>query len=501
MPSDGSYKTFCDLVTGYRLASVVTQAVTSGIIDIVGADGCTEAEIMAASGMKAEEGHRFLALLVNVGVLEKYDDGVYLSQFSRRYLHSGSETHQVHVLEFEQTLIDRWGTLDTVLHTGQGTQVSDQSDAACQRRLNLFHKAMHEAASVRSRELWDALPSPPETGVIIDIGAGDGTYLTEFLKRFPRWQAIACDLADVVAQIEDCTITPHACNLIDPQELEEFVALYRNRASIVVLSNVIHCYSHRENAAILGRIKEIVHEDGMLVVHDFFTDGNSFGALYDAHMMLNTYNGRTYSFDDTLRMLSDAGFTHTDCIELQSYSHAIMATRQSRITPDTDPLFLLRRTAISLGFFEAVAIDTRSISIEAWVTAKCQYGCMFYGRKWSCPPHSMGADGFKELLGCYSKAIVVAGQPPLRAFQQNLLELETAAFLNGCKKALVFTGGPCTWCENCDDSQCRFPEKRRPSLESCGCDVFALAEACHISVRPIKNSDDFVQYIGLLLVE
>ena len=126
---------------------------------------------------------------------------------------------------------------------------------------------------------------------------------------------------------------------------------------------------------------------------------------------------------------------------------------------------------------------------------------MFYGRKWSCPPNSMDADEFRELLSCYSKAIVVAGQPPLQTFQRNLLELEKVAFLNGSKKALVFTGGPCTWCESCDDSQCRFPEKRRPSLESCGCDVFALAKQCNISISPIKGNEDFVQYIGLLLVE
>jgi predicted metal-binding protein len=79
--------------------------------------------------------------------------------------------------------------------------------------------------------------------------------------------------------------------------------------------------------------------------------------------------------------------------------------------------------------------------------------------------------------------------------------LEKEAFLGGFKKALVFSGGPCCWCEECPPERCAFPEKRRPSLESCGCDVFALAERCGIPIAPLRDSDDFVQYIGLLLVD
>jgi predicted metal-binding protein len=113
----------------------------------------------------------------------------------------------------------------------------------------------------------------------------------------------------------------------------------------------------------------------------------------------------------------------------------------------------------------------------------------------------MDQAGFEELLGGYSQALLVAGQPPLRDFQEKLLGLEKEAFLGGFKKALVFSGGPCCWCESCPTERCSHPEKRRPSLESCGCDVFALAKHCGIPVAPLRNSDDFVQFIGLLLVD
>ncbi|MSN26720.1 MAG: methyltransferase domain-containing protein [Geobacter sp.] len=500
-PSDGSYKTFCDIITAYRLASVMMQAVRLKIIDIAGKNGCSEAVLIQQSGMQTAEGSRFLALLLKLGILEKYADLFYPSHFSRKFLSEYSETGQRHVLDFEQVLIDKWNTLGDVLRQGQGIPAVDQPDEGYKQRLGLFQSAMHEAAEIRSKELWTALPAIPETGLIIDMGAGDGTYLLEFLKRFPRWQALACDLEEVVSEIKDNSINTHSCNLIDPQDADTFASSHRDKASIVLLSNVIHCYSPQENQRLFSIASEVMRNDGLLIVHDFFSDGNSFGAMYDLHMMINTYNGRCYSFDETTEMLKDSGFPHTSMIELQSYSHALLATRQPQTELEKNPVFLLRQKALSLGFFEAREIAPSIIRVEPWVKAKCQYGCMFYGKKWSCPPHSMGADDFEKLLGCYSKAFVVAGQPPLREFQQKLLELEKQTFLGGYKKALVFTGGPCSWCENCPEDRCSFPDKRRPSLESCGCDVFALAESCGISMKPIKNSDDFVQYIGLLLVE
>ena len=505
LPSDDSYATFCDMVTGYRMLSVIMQAVNSGIIDTVGEHHCTVDQLIEATGLKEGEGRRFAALLVNIGILELFDGQLYLSRFAHRYLHGSSGLSQRHVLEFENVLMDKWHGLGTVLSEGQGSQVADQPPEEYRIRLSLFQKAMGEAALVRSKELWDAFPSLPETGTIIDAGAGDGAYLREFSGRHPGWRAIACDLPDVcaltVAGADGTSMTRHPCNLADPEECDDFVARHRNTASVLLLSNFIHCYSEVENTSMIRRLKDLLREDGILVIHDFFRDGNSFGALYDLHMMVNTYNGRTYSFEETARMLRGAGFADSRIIELPSRSHAIIAGRQLPVAMKSDSLVLVRRKALELGFFAAAPVDPAAIPTEPWVKAKCQYGCACYGKKWSCPPHSMAAGEFRELLGSYSKAMIVAGQPPLRTFQGQLLELEKAAFLSGYKKALVFTGGPCTWCDSCDDIRCRFPEKRRPSLESCGCDVFALAEASGIPIAPVRNEHDFVQYIGLILVE
>ncbi len=316
LPSDNSYSTFCDLTSGYRMFCVMAEALRSGIIDLLEEGERTLEELLAATGLKPEEGRRFIELLVNVGLLEQYDGQLFLSRFSRSYLSRSSATSQRHVLEFEPTLMENWRKLGTVLHEGQGALISEQSPDEYRERLQLFQQAMTEAAQVRSRELWDAVTLLPERGTIIDIGAGDGTYLREFLARHPLWQGIACDLPDVCAQAATDAIPEnlsfHPCNILDRQELAELVAGHRAQADLLLFSNICHCYGPAENEALLLQAGELLAEDGLLIVHDFYRDANSFGALYDLHMLVNTYNGRSYTTAETAAMLQSAGFGHHD---------------------------------------------------------------------------------------------------------------------------------------------------------------------------------------------
>lgn len=504
LPSDNSYNTFCDLTSGYRLFSVLREAHRFGIIDRVAEGDCRLEGLAERCGMRTEEGKRFIDLLLGIGLLEQYDGQLSVSRFAATYLGSASPLNQRHVLEFEVLLTANWDRLGTILSEGQGTLIVEQSQDEYRRRLALFQQAMGEAAAVRSQELWEALSGLPERGLIIDIGAGDGSYLTTFLKGHPGWQALACDLPDVCAAAQGMSSNEnlqwHPLNILEPEALKQLVNEWREKADVLLLSNLIHCYPLPQIRFMLQQLHELPAGDGLLVIHDFFRDANEFGAFYDLHMLVNTWNGSCHTLAETIELLKENGFQHHYVLELPSRSHAVVACRIP-VKQDLSSLYPVRKKAGELGFYAAVDLDPAQIKSEPWVRAKCSYGCSRYGRRWSCPPNTMGSEEFREFLGCYSRALLVAGQPPLRAFQEQLLELEKTSFLSGFPKALAFTGGPCCWCESCPDDRCAFPEKRRPSLEACGCDVFALAETAGIKLKPLRNSDEFVQYIGLLLVD
>src|SRR6185369_9362867 len=148
LPSDNSYRTFCELTGGYRMFCVMTEAVRSGIIDRLEGGAATNDELLATTSMQREEGRRFIALLVSAGLLEQYDGQFLLSRFSRTYLAKSSPASQRHVLEFEPLLMDNWRRLGTVLQEGQGALIREQSPEEYRERLQLYQQAMSEAAQI-----------------------------------------------------------------------------------------------------------------------------------------------------------------------------------------------------------------------------------------------------------------------------------------------------------------------------------------------------------------
>mgnify|MGYP001104890110 CR=1 FL=1 len=326
--SDLNYGDFCEMVTAYRRMAVIKAAVDCGIIDGVAGGACTLERLLLITGMKAAEGERFVRLLVSSGILHEHEGLLHLSPFSAAYLQRESEQSQRGVLEFERLLQSRWERLGDQLLEGQGSVVENQHPREYQRRLGLFHQAMHEAAVVRSGELWDAVGPLAAEGFIIDAGAGDGTYLRNFLKCYPGWRTLACDLDDVLARaVADDQVSMHPCNLLDQGERLALVDKHRGTADLLLLSNFIHCYSREEVAVMLADLGALLAPEGMLLIHDFFTDGNGFGALYDLHMLANTYNGRTYTFAETGELLAGAGFAVRRTLALPSMSHVVVAFR------------------------------------------------------------------------------------------------------------------------------------------------------------------------------
>jgi len=329
---DTSYSTFCDLLTGYRMFSVINQAVQTGIIDLL--DGCAipADQIVMSVGIRPEEGERFISLLLDCGILRQCDEGkVSLSSFAQSWLAASSPTCQRGVLAFEPILMENWNKLGVVLKDGQQKLVTEKTPEECSRRLNLFQLAMGEAAVVRSGELWNAVTGLPEEGRIIDIGAGDALYLKQFMKHYPRWKALASDLPDVCRRQNKQTLPPgvefYPCNLLDQHDMSLLTDQHGKTADVVLLSNICHCYSEEENSSLLNYASKLLKQDGILIVHDFFRDISGFSAMYDLHLMVNTYNGRCFSTSEMGSLLTQGGFMENSTITLPSGSVALIYSR------------------------------------------------------------------------------------------------------------------------------------------------------------------------------
>jgi len=506
-PNDTSYKTFTELLTAYRISDIIILIGDTGLMDVVGDEGNSVDTVVEKLGWHIKSGRRFIECLCGLGLLGRYEETVYRTPFSNKFLASDSDNFQGATLEFEKMLIEKWSHLGDCLKTGKGAPFQDKAPEEYKKTLEIFIAAMDDAALIRSKELWNSFNPRSESGTILELGSGSGAYITTFLEINPKWNAIFCDLHDVVELAKKSDeLKPYIdriqfieCNLLDsdPALPKEF----HGKADIILASNFLHCQGFDETAGIMKKVIPILSEKGMFIDHDFFTGQNWQGALYDMHMMVNTYNGRTYSTADIAGLCKGFGLASTYVKNMPSASTALFAARSPNYLPETGIIPTLDRRAKELGFMRTIAIDPSEIPVKAWVQEKCKYGCPTYGKKNSCPPYSHTYEQMKDILSDFTQAILIIGEPPLHIYQEKLIELERFAFTEGFYKALAFGAGPCSICKECDVNHCHFPEKRRPSLEASGVDVFALMNNYGIAMTPLKSKTDFVQYVSLLLVE
>jgi predicted metal-binding protein len=168
--------------------------------------------------------------------------------------------------------------------------------------------------------------------------------------------------------------------------------------------------------------------------------------------------------------------------------------------------------AIEKGFTHAKPVDPASVITAPWVRLKCQFGCPGYGLSYSCPPNTPTPEETRKVLDNYEYAILFhleAPKAPARREQASrlmeaLVGLEGQVFKDGYYKALVFLAGPCGACKECakiKNEPCRFGHRARPSMESCGIDVFRTARNNGFPIQTLTEKSETQNKYCLLLVE
>ena len=152
-----------------------------------------------------------------------------------------------------------------------------------------------------------------------------------------------------------------------------------------------------------------------------------------------------------------------------------------------DILCSLEETARKYNINEIVPLNVEDISIAPWVRLKCKYGCSKYGKSWCCPPETPDPEKMQIILEGYQKALLLCGTLKNRDFYRDnqrkrriqvntwkgTLALERLLFLEGYYKAFSLVSENCALCKTCTyPLECKFPQDRRPSVESCSIDIF-----------------------------
>ena len=164
------------------------------------------------------------------------------------------------------------------------------------------------------------------------------------------------------------------------------------------------------------------------------------------------------------------------------------------------------KEALEMGIDGAKRIDPHSVVTAEWVRMKCQFGCPGFGTSLCCPPHSPAPDLTRKVIDSYQRAILLhrrlgRGERG-KIFNETVVRLEIKIFLDGYYKAWSMGSGPCRLCKECDLTvPCKHGFEARPSMESCGIDVFKTARDNEFPIDVVRTHEEERNIFGLILVE
>jgi hypothetical protein len=307
---------FLDLFLGYQRTQLLHVAARLDLAGLL-ADGPRAVdELAAATGAHAPSLARVLRALAGLGVFAEREDGRYEMTPLALPLQSGVPgSMRALVLAQGQDLYGVWGDLLYSVQTGlpafdhlygmpnwEYRRLHPEVNA----RFNAF---MSDLAGRRAAAVAEGYPFP-ETGVLVDVGGGDGTVLSAILSRRPGLRGILFDQPHVVA---DAGQRLAAAGVAERVEIVagDFFKTVPEGGDCYVLSAVLHDWGDDHAAAILSCCRRAMPLSArLLVVEQVLPPGNdpSLVKLFDILMLVTNAGGRERTEAEWRTLLRAGGF-------------------------------------------------------------------------------------------------------------------------------------------------------------------------------------------------
>ena len=329
------YARLASLVSGHAEARAIQVALKLGIFEALATEDCDHTGLAAAIGGEPRATMILANAMVALGLLEK-DAGVYrLSETARRYLVESSDEFLGGMIAFDEMIFPLWVRLEQSIRSGAPVRTPDMYQAKPEETAR-FIRAMDSLVRARgdARHLASTLDLSG-VDVMADIGGGPGTYLAEFVARWPHLRGAICDLPATLAVAREILASREAGvrERIDLVEFDYNLDEMPLRCGAILLSNIIHSEPEDANKSLAHKCFRALKPGGRLIIKDHILNREmtepAAGALFSLYLLMTTH-GRDYSLDEVSGWLRDAGFVDIEQQRLPSppFSSSLMFARK-----------------------------------------------------------------------------------------------------------------------------------------------------------------------------
>jgi hypothetical protein len=293
---------------GYWEAFALHAAVKLDIFTAVGAKGSSGKDVAKSLGADGDAMERLLNTITAMGLLTK-DDGIFcLTPFSSEYLSKDSPKYMGYMIMHHQNLVESWARLDQAVLSGG--PVSERSSISNDEIRENFLMGMFNTAMMLAPLL---VPTVDLTGRkrFLDLGGGPGTYSIQFCLSYPDLTAVVYDLPSTRPFAEKTIARFGMTDRIEFCDVDFTNQNIEGSYDVAWLSHILHGEGMNCCRKIIQKATDALEKGGVILIHDFILDnsldGPLFPTLFSLNMLLATSGGRSYSENELMDMLTEAG--------------------------------------------------------------------------------------------------------------------------------------------------------------------------------------------------
>jgi SAM-dependent methyltransferase len=263
-----------------------------------------------------------------LGLLMKEGELYYNSPLSKKFLVKGKPYYFGGVI----TMLDKreyipWSKLTEAIKTNQMQVLKDdslgifESISVNPEEQRIFTEGMHSWSIQTGQELVKVFDFSQYTQ-LLDVGGCSGAYCIEAVQKYPHLQAVVFDLAPVLKIAKEKVEQLKLSHRIKTYPGDFFKEELPKGSDVILLSMLLQNWSPEENLDILQNCYNALPEDGGIIISELMIDDDKAGpvsaALMSLNMLIETIEGRNYSWSEYEGWLKKIGFIDIQRITLNS---------------------------------------------------------------------------------------------------------------------------------------------------------------------------------------
>ncbi len=319
---------------GYIPPLVLEAAIRHHVFDLLDGGPKTVNEIHEKSGASERGLTAIMNALVGLNFLAKDQQSRFsLTPESAEFLVSTKPAFQGGLIRHcSEHLIPKWLRLNEIVETGRPVEAVNQvalGSEFFQKFVNDIFPMSYPAAKALGQ--YFALNGAGRQARVLDLAAGSGVWGIALAQSSEHVRVTAVDWPGVIPVTRKSVARfglAYRFSFIEGDLLQvDFGSDY----TVATLGHILHSEGRERSKALLAKTFRALASGGTIVIAEYLVNpdrtGPLNGLLFAVNMLVNTEDGDTYSFEEIVGWLREAGFTKARTLESPGPSPLILATK------------------------------------------------------------------------------------------------------------------------------------------------------------------------------